>query len=216
MQKPKTPTIFANSAIDLYRKLKAIDISVPKDDDGRQTWQREQYCGNRFVATFAEEFCKFPISRHHEDKPDFYIVCNDMRNIGLEISEVRSKRDTSKCEDGFAGNGPEKYWSEQTFLAIHGKTEKFKDYSKHARNYLLLYCNAVMVEGKKAKEAGDHSQICLNMDIAIRFLMEKFDDLNYWTCETIPYDKIFIEHNGHFYEFGNSSQRRIKVNDLWS
>lgn len=82
------PNLSAQSAADLLRQLKAIDISVPLRTGGRTTEHCERWSICRFLASYAEiELIDYPLRIEKRERPDFLLQLPS-GDIGVEVTEA--------------------------------------------------------------------------------------------------------------------------------
>lgn len=81
-------TINAISYIDLLKKLRETDISVPAISRGRTKLHTERWTMYRFLATFGDsDRLTYPIAVKHQDRPDFCLEMAD-RQVGVEVTSA--------------------------------------------------------------------------------------------------------------------------------
>ena len=80
--------IYALSAADLLRKLREIDIAVPKRTEGRTKEHCEQWSICHFLATYAEtNLIQYPIRVEKRERPDFLLQLPSTC-VGIEVTEA--------------------------------------------------------------------------------------------------------------------------------
>ncbi|MEM7482580.1 MAG: nucleotidyltransferase domain-containing protein [Acidobacteriota bacterium] len=157
----------AETGQELRAKLGTLDISVPRQTEGRTTEARERYCIVHYLRTLETHgLVDFPLRISQGESPDCDVIAGSNR-FGLEIVEVISQefaRARTKLEEapegsllegttvrlpGIAmdgpiafGDEPERRWTAEALASVMKKSTKLKDYRAFPAYRLLLYDNS--------------------------------------------------------------------------
>ncbi|MCI0707167.1 MAG: hypothetical protein L0Y80_06775 [Ignavibacteriae bacterium] len=142
--------------------LGTLDLNVPSRISGRKSFHRERYCAIRYLkgAVYYNQI-NFPFSICKSERPDFIITFCNGETIGLEHSEITTKKWQQTLtqiarllqqKQALFGNLPNdelkpdeaaSKWVELALKAIEKKTEDLnkRDFKKLDSYELLLYSN---------------------------------------------------------------------------
>ena len=156
----------AASAAELEAVLEGIDITVPRRTRGRRSEHRERYCIVHYLRTLERNgLVQFPLRITKRESPDFEIEIGS-RFLGLEVTDAGHPRHQQAMTElekappgslleenvvrkpgealrgrGFAGDEPERFWTQEVLAAVREKTARLAAYEELPAYELLLYDN---------------------------------------------------------------------------
>jgi hypothetical protein len=152
------------SAAYLHERIASLDLTVPPRNRGRKSFHRERYCLIKYLLALSQtDVLKWPATVVKFERPDFLLVDNSSRLIGIEQTDFGSRdnqEQLSMLQSGkipstppFLDNGPnsgqvgepkdEEPFARYALAALLRKTRLIsrKPYASCNEMRLLLYPN---------------------------------------------------------------------------
>jgi len=223
----------------LRAALQRIDISVPGRTEGRTTKHVEILTICHLLSTLANDGrIVYPLSLHHEDKPDFLVHFGDAQ-IGVEITEAipqnfAAYRATAASVDHaiidpglFRPGSPKKRTKEKMLELLSQDRLSSPPWvgDSMEREWADQMLSAV---NKKLERLAKHEfrkfernwlsvydnlpQIGVRLEDAIGFLRPLLQDR--WQCSP-AFDTLFIEQGQVVIRITANDSEQLALNDLW-
>ena len=230
--------ISANSAAELTKALRAIDISLPPRTEGRTAEDCERWSICRFLSTLnGTANVNFPVRVAKRERPDFQ-VCSGGRTWGVEVTEAiptdyarASALLKRESADALPDISLFKYGDTKTLEEIRSilaqKELTGDGWAGDSAERELADALRSVTESKTVKlrkrEFEKYSRNLLlvydNMPlphldhdaVAVRCAERLID---YWAGE-LTFDEVVVESGNTMFFFGPSQVRKVEIVDLW-
>jgi hypothetical protein len=238
-------TISTISYIDLLKKLRRVDISVPPISQGRTKIHTERWTMYRVLVTFGDrQGFTYPMTISHKDKPDFRLEMPD-RIVGAEVTSampevygralvLREKfYPNAPLElDHFRWGGPK--LSSKQILAILKESQKRLTGMGWVGDSVEREWADAIAGSYQAKTESLNSdgfqrfqwnwllvydnvpQAALDLPLGVRHLLSKLAALS----DKLPnsarqFDTLFIESHSQFVVIEKGNWSAVKIRNLW-